>query len=973
MYSVSESYKNALLKKVINDTIAGSVTLADGTEIQLNDSTVVSGSLKISHELCRDYAIGTFNLGSLKIGFFDDNALLHDFSGAEIKITYKIETDEGWEEIPMGIFIADGSTVRRKRSTITLTAYDYGILFDCAVSDELRAMTDTAENLIKAVCEKCGVVFGGMAEGLPNTEILLTPSSAQIQSCRDLVEWCAVLLCGYAVIDRAGELKIISARYDVSAENSTDIIIDKYLGAFERDSFYSTDTRSWIATLSAYSGDNRKIYKTAVTQSDEQAARAVYTLEKNPLLADKDEAECDEINTAWLRFIDGFKQRGITTSIYGDPALDAGDVMRCSEGDIDQRLSIVGLITKQEWRYRNFHSIVCACAQLADGFPEEESAENDNEDTVSDKPKALKVTSQLEKRLDGMKTGGSGVGIFVNEAKNAERFNDYNAVNSNAGEYSHAEGGGTASSGWCAHAEGNFTKATGDRAHAEGGDTEAAAECTHAEGFRTKATGINSHSEGNNTTASGAYSHAEGQWCTASGTKSHAEGSGTKAAGACSHASGKGTIAAGEAQAVFGRYNIEDSGSLFIIGCGTSDERANALWVDGNGNLYVRGSVSAGSGTIEGAVYTAGNGVEISGDNIIMLKIGEGLEFNAEGQLIIDPKTVKLYTAGGGIEISEDNTISFRLGNGLSIAEDGTVTAAEYEAGDGLALEERKFSVKLGNGLELNDDGAIEATGTGGSYSAGDGIEITANEEDKKISVMVGEGLEIDENGAVSSMINADNAILIQEKDAKYLLHSYTQVDYIKGNKVCYAGPLNQIVVGGYICYAYKGTALNGVVLDSISTTDPSKLPDIPMYTSFAFSEPYLYYSVTRATYKTFEVKMVSMDTLGVNYSDTYLLENDTAFAGTPYKAYAGYDMGCAFLWQSIIKPGDSANGKVYPYGGVTAVRAKRYKSNATTYVFSTDSTWTLPFASEAEYKAAVGLTYEPVTLTEVQETVTEV
>lgn len=91
MYPVSDSYKNALLQKHITDTVSGKIVLKNGTEITLNDSTIVTGSLRISHELCDDYRIGTFNLGSMNIGFFDDNALGRDFSGARITLDYKLK------------------------------------------------------------------------------------------------------------------------------------------------------------------------------------------------------------------------------------------------------------------------------------------------------------------------------------------------------------------------------------------------------------------------------------------------------------------------------------------------------------------------------------------------------------------------------------------------------------------------------------------------------------------------------------------------------------------------------------------------------------------------------------------------------------------------------------------------------------------------------------------------------------------
>ena len=86
MYVTSESYKEAIKSKVISDSISGEIALKDGSKIIITDKNLVSGSLRIIHELCDDYKIGTFNLGVMKIGLHDDSALLRDFSGAEIKI-----------------------------------------------------------------------------------------------------------------------------------------------------------------------------------------------------------------------------------------------------------------------------------------------------------------------------------------------------------------------------------------------------------------------------------------------------------------------------------------------------------------------------------------------------------------------------------------------------------------------------------------------------------------------------------------------------------------------------------------------------------------------------------------------------------------------------------------------------------------------------------------------------------------------
>ncbi len=1027
MYTVSEAYRNALTEKVINDKIEGNVVLSDGTEIEITDSNLVKNSLKITHELCGEYKIGTFNLGCMKIGFFDDEWLLRDYSGAKITLNYKIETTSGWESVPLGIYIVDGQSVKRRRNTISLIAYDYGILFDCTLSDTLRSTTDTAENLIKLACEHCGVQFSDIFEKLPNQDITVTPSSAQIQSCRDLIAWCAALLCGYAVIDRTGKLRIIAARH-----RSTENYVDKYVKSFERNRIYVTDSRAWIATMSAYSGGKRKIYQSDYVHEDEQSARAIYTLEKNPLLCDKTETECDKINSAWLGHIDVFLQRGINAEIYGDPAIDVGDMLRCSEGDIDQRRSILGLVTKQEWRYRNFHTIVCASPVLADGFPEESvdgdtGESNETEDSGTEEtpkaenPKPVKVISQLEKMMEATAGGsGGGVGVFVNEEKNAERFNDYINTSNEAGSFSHAEGDSTTASGHAshaegygstasgegshsenrgkaegnyshaegqatakgkyshaegydaeatgadshaegvrskavadyshaegestaeglyshsegmttkatghsAHAEGNCTEAMGDYSHTEGLDTKATKSMAHAEGMRSEASGYCSHAEGNTTKATGTQSHAEGYSTTASGYCSHAEGGYTVASGEYSHAGGENTIASGACQTVIGRYNAEEANTLFLVGNGTYEERKNILRLYENGNFHVSGNVTA-DGHV-GKEYLAGDGVSITPTDEA------------------DVYTVSLTSA------TADKIGGVRVGNGLEIDENAVLSAKEYTAGGGIDIADGAISVNIGDGLEIGEDGKLNATGGGGgsSYTAGNGIEITQDEESDVIGVKLGEGLEFDGNGAISSVPNIQNAVIIQEKDAKYLLHEYTEVEYVAGNRIVYGGAQNSIIVQGYtVSYGTGSThaaqnenIYSGAVLKSFSGTTETE-----------------YVIETEITSATPDVTTFAIKVNGVNVGSIQTYNNEV--------------MGFVITYRSIS--GTASEKAPYGYGYLEIYGIYETAQGIRgAGMVSTPSRKHYAFASEAEYNAAVALTYEPQTLTQVNETVTEV
>ena len=330
-------------------------------------------------------------------------------------------------------------------------------------------------------------------------------------------------------------------------------------------------------------------------------------------------------------------------------------------------------------------------------------------------------------------------------------------------------------------------------------------------------------------------------------------------------------------------------------------------------------------GSISVQQYTSGKGVLIDHENYeIKLRIGEGLKFNGGWEL---EATAKPYTAGDGIEISTDS-----------------------ETGGDV------ISVKIGSGLEFDDNGAIKAIGGGGAVEAGNGIDIGTNPDTGAdvISAKLGEGLEFGEGGEINALTNIENAVVISDAQAKYLLHNYTQVEYLSGNKIGYAGAQNQIIVNRYINDYY--------VADKDYTT-------APFYTAAVFEYGYCQYiTPVEVARTTFELRLESTTT---DYQAFALYaSNSKGTEGVLIKAqsYDSTQTGIVFSWITIHPSTDE-----YPYGYIRGNCRIKYVSAQGNVAYTNAVSLNLGFISEAEYNAAVGLTYEPNTLTEVQETVTEV
>lgn len=180
---------------------------------------------------------------------------------------------------------------------------------------------------------------------------------------------------------------------------------------------------------------------------------------------------------------------------------------------------------------------------------------------------AANIASGDYSHAEGYQTETTGIAAHAEGAI-------YNNIKTFAGgQASHAEGAGTRALVDAAHTEGVLTlagrtyeeaqqaaidlnmsfdsdeelctKLLGYGAHAEGTNTQALGSSSHAEGSLTQALANSSHAEGDSTYARGEASHAEGYDTTASGNQSHAEGKSTLASGNSSHAEGKESKATG--------------------------------------------------------------------------------------------------------------------------------------------------------------------------------------------------------------------------------------------------------------------------------------------------------------------------------------------------------------------------------------------------------------------------------------------
>lgn len=422
MYNVSDTYRELIKAPVRYTGISGAARLRDGTIIHLTDDNIAAGSLSITQKMNGrgDFRPGGVYSGELSCSLKGFAGKTSDLDSAAIRLAFILYHDSDMqaaksETVPLGRFYVDGSSIKRRNDTVTLSAFDGMALFDVEATER----SGTLYELVCGACSAAGVSFGmtqAEFEALPNAVQTAKINTARIQTERDLLMYVGMMTASFARISRSNELEFVPLTCERN-DGGVIVPVREIAGNIRFNTDFSDDTTCIAKLFTRRNG--AAVYSTSEISAGGSEKLAAMELNENPLLAElSDDVVAGVLNNELLQMYKCLN-RVFDSSFTGDPALEIGDYVRLRGGAIDtDRGYATGMITSQIWRYRGQHTIKCSMPSSLSAVEESVataySAETSTESRqrTQPKPQTEKQIDELRKQLS--QSGGDGMLHDVN-------------------------------------------------------------------------------------------------------------------------------------------------------------------------------------------------------------------------------------------------------------------------------------------------------------------------------------------------------------------------------------------------------------------------------------------------------------------------------------------------------------------------------------------------------------------------------
>lgn len=344
-YITSSDYQTAISNTYRNTFITGELVTNTGQVINIQNEDISSGSLYITNQCVNGDSFEYGSVFTAEMGVTLKTEIdRYSLFDSKITLYFNIYTESGVETVPLGEFFV--SEPSRVGNNITIKAYDGMMKLDKDIDENTIG---TPFELLNVIATKCGVELAQTEEEIKafaNGNKMLSVVIDRVGTYRDLLAYISMIVCGFAIFDREGKLKI------VEMGQRTDKVIQaniRSMSKFSDFESYHTRVQANFVLDSVY-----KAYG-SMSQIDNGL---LYDLGDIPIVQGLD-SENQLVLDNIMAKLEPLRYTPCEFTFNGDPAIDLGDIITCVDR---QGNNISTLVTFYKWTYRGRHQIKSAGA-----------------------------------------------------------------------------------------------------------------------------------------------------------------------------------------------------------------------------------------------------------------------------------------------------------------------------------------------------------------------------------------------------------------------------------------------------------------------------------------------------------------------------------------------------------------------------------------------------------------------------------
>ena len=317
MYDAGTTYKNSMFTFDRVLSLQLNIQYNNGLTETLYDEDIVENSFNIDLACTNNnsFGFGASIMNICNISLLNKKSVVSQFEGAVIEVYIRAQESANSEtvvSIPMGVYDVISTEVVDTDNNVRLKCYDFMNRFNIKNKEGAQGRL---YNILSRVCYLTGITFGmtkAEVEAFPGASVSYVLGGGAFESFRDIIEYCAEIMCGFATMDRYGRLVI--RKFGV-ATNKT--IPESFISSKKTDNITFT-----ISELQ-YNGTPELVEQTGVQDgyivdycTDNKMFTSLWVDFKH---------ERETVIEEAAAFVDDVAFKGAELNIWGDPILDLGD------------------------------------------------------------------------------------------------------------------------------------------------------------------------------------------------------------------------------------------------------------------------------------------------------------------------------------------------------------------------------------------------------------------------------------------------------------------------------------------------------------------------------------------------------------------------------------------------------------------------------------------------------------------------